>query len=190
MKKNDAIENLFESLKNELDVATPSKAHETLFLQKLQEQKTIKTITPSHIQKTSWSKWISSAATITLLIGIFSYIISYESPTHADLASVSPELEKTQYFFTNLITKQLHSLETSTTPDNKKLVTDALKALEVLEINYEKLKTDLVTSGNDKRVISAMIRNFQKRITLLENVLKNAQEINKLKVRHYEKQNI
>ncbi len=191
MEKNDAIETLFKRLEGELDTAIPSKDHESLFLKKLQQQQENNTVIPiSRGTEKPWIKWVSIAASIVFIIGVFSYTISYTSPTQADLASVSPELGKTQEFFTNAITKQLQILENSTTSDNKVLVADALKALEELETNYNKLKEDLVTSGNDKRVISAMILNFQKRITLLENVLKNAQEINDLKVQYDEKQSI
>lgn len=191
MEKNDAIETLFKRLEGELDTAIPSNNHESLFLKKLQQQQENSAVIPiSRATEKPWIKWLSIAASIVFIIGVFSYTISYTSPTQADLASVSPELEKTQEFFTNAITKQLQTLENTTTSDNKALIADALKALEELETNYNKLKEDLVTSGNDKRVISAMILNFQKRITLLENVLKNAQEINDLKVQYDEKQSI
>ena len=46
---------------------------------------------------------------------------------------------------------------------------------------YEKLKLDLTSSGEDKRVIYAMITNFQNRIDLLENVLEQIEEIKQLK---------
>ena len=62
------------------------------------------------------------------------------------------------------------------------LVNDALELLQKLESDYENLKKDLVRSGNDKRVISAMIKNFQKRANLLEEVLQKINEINELKL--------
>ena len=43
------------------------------------------------------------------------------------------------------------------------------------------LKKDLVESGNDKRVIYAMITNFQNRIDLLQNVINTIEEIKTLK---------
>lgn len=53
--------------------------------------------------------------------------------------------------------------------------------MELLEKNYENLKIDLKESGNDKRVIYAMISNFQSRIDLLENVLKTIENLKTLK---------
>jgi cobyric acid synthase len=42
------------------------------------------------------------------------------------------------------------------------------------------LKTDLVDSGNDKRVVYAMIKNFQNRIELLEQVIEKIEEVKNL----------
>ena len=48
-------------------------------------------------------------------------------------------------------------------------------------IYYQKLKKDLVDSGEDKRVIYAMVTNFQQRTALLQNVLETIENIQKLK---------
>ena len=63
------------------------------------------------------------------------------------------------------------------TPEFQDLVVDALFQIELMEQNYIKLKKDLTTSGNDKRVISAMISNFQDRIDILNNVLNQIEEL-------------
>jgi septum formation inhibitor-activating ATPase MinD len=61
-------------------------------------------------------------------------------------------------------------------------VDDALKQVAILENKYVGLKKDLVQSGNDKRVIYAMISNFQNRINLLQQVIKKIEEIKNLKI--------
>ena len=43
------------------------------------------------------------------------------------------------------------------------------------------LKEDLTISGDDSRVIYAMISNFQSRIEVLQNVLQKIEEIKQLK---------
>ena len=53
--------------------------------------------------------------------------------------------------------------------------------LNVLEKDYQKLKKDLVDSGEDKRVIYAMVTNFQQRTALLQNVLETIENIQQLK---------
>jgi len=79
------------------------------------------------------------------------------------------------------IQQQLEEINKNATSENVQLINDALEQLEKLENNYEILKKDLVQSNNDKRVISAMINNFQKRASLLEDVLKKMDTINTLK---------
>ena len=54
--------------------------------------------------------------------------------------------------------------------------------MQTLEKEYDKLKKDLLKSGKDKRVIFAMINNFQQRIDLLKQVLEQTQRINELKI--------
>ena len=55
-----------------------------------------------------------------------------------------------------------------------------MKQIETLENKYEQLKEDLSESGDDSRVIYAMISNFQNRIDLLQNVLQKIEEIKPL----------
>ena len=52
--------------------------------------------------------------------------------------------------------------------------------MNTLETQYENLKNDLLESGQDKRVIYAMIDNFQNRIDLLEQVLEHIEATKKL----------
>ena len=83
-------------------------------------------------------------------------------------------------FFTSTINNELKTLKGFNAPNTKVLVQDALKQLEILEDKYELLKRDLVDSGNDKRVIYAMISNFQSRIELLEHVINKIEEVKNL----------
>ncbi|PTM09948.1 MAG: hypothetical protein DA407_04765, partial [Bacteroidetes bacterium] len=63
------------------------------------------------------------------------------------------------------------------TPEFQDLVVDALFQIELLDQNYNRLKEDLTVSGNDTRVINAMISNFQDRIDILNNVLNQIDEL-------------
>ncbi len=97
------------------------------------------------------------------------------------MASVSPEMAQTQNFFTSAISNELAKLEAEFTPETAIIVEDALKQIEILESKYELLKKDLSESGDDSRVIYAMISNFQNRIDLLQNVIQKIEEIKQLK---------
>ncbi|MAO09011.1 MAG: hypothetical protein CL596_09890 [Alteromonas sp.] len=174
MKQNDTIENLFENLQGNFDLADAPSGHEKRFLEKLQAQEQLST------SKKSWWKPLSIAASVVLLatLGWFSFT---ESSKPSDLASVSPEMEQAQSFFINTINQEIETLKSFEDEDTKKLVEDALTSLDVLEKDYEQLKLDLVESGNDKRVIAAMITNFQSRIEILQQVINTLEEIKTLK---------
>ena len=56
----------------------------------------------------------------------------------------------------------------------------SFKSLSALIDHYDQLKSDLANSGQDKRVVYAMINNFQNRIDLLQQVLEHIDAIKNL----------
>ena len=164
--KEDNINTLFKNLENDFDIETPRLGHQQRFLDKL-NSKTETLVLKS--KRSIWKPFIGIAASIVLLISLF---IGFQIDGNSkDLASVSPEMAKTQDFFTNVITNELEKLNSEETPEFQDLIVDALFQIKILEENYERLKLDLTESGDDKRVIFAMINNFQNRIDLLQNVV-------------------
>lgn len=173
----DNLDKLFKTLENEFDIEQPSFGHQQRFLDKLNNQDKI---AGSGAPKRSiWKPFMGIAASLVLLVALF--FSTQQEASAKDLASISPEMAETQNFFTNTISDELAKLTNETSPETKVLVDDALKQLEVLENEYETLKEDLTESGDDKRVIYAMISNFQNRIDLLQNVLQKIEEIKQLK---------
>ncbi|WP_159023443.1 hypothetical protein [Formosa sp. L2A11] len=178
MKQEDNLDHLFKTLQNDFDVETPNTHHEDRFLAKLKKQ----SIAVKPVKKTYpfLKPLLAVAATIVLLI-TFTFAFQKQDQEHADLASVSPEMAKTQSFFTATISQELKELKKENAPEVQPLIQDALKHLNVLEANYETLKLDLTKSGNDKRVIYAMIANFQSRIEILESVMETIDNVKQLK---------
>ncbi len=166
--KNDNLNTLFKNLKEDFDIETPGLGHQQRFLDKLNNQ-TETVVLNTKPQRSIWRPLIGIAASVALLISLF---VGFQQDSNSkDLASVSPEMATTQDFFTNAITSELEKLNSEETPEFQDLIIDALFQIKILEENYEKLKIDLNESGNDKRVIYAMITNFQNRIDVLQNVV-------------------
>ena len=173
----DNLNTVFENLKNDFDIEVPNLNHQQRFLDKLNNQGKIATLeVPKRI---FWKPLISIAASVVLLVALF--FGTQQEVSAKDLASISPEMAKTENFFTSTISNELAKLNGETSSETTGLVQDALKQLESLEIEYAFLKQDLADSGDDQRVIYAMISNFQNRIELLQNVLQNIEEIKQLK---------
>ncbi|RXJ51370.1 hypothetical protein [Gelidibacter gilvus] len=175
--KTDEIEELFRDLKHEFDVETPELGHQQRFLDKLNSINT--NVVDNVPKRKSYTVILSIAASIMMFLGLFIFLQNKMEVN--DLAGVSPELSQTQDFFTTAISSELNKIKAQRSPENEILVSDALKQMELLEKNYERLKLDLKESGNDKRVIYAMISNFQSRIDILENVLKSIENLKEFK---------
>lgn len=179
---NDKLEGIFEELKDQFDIELPEINHTKRFMEKLNKQNEI-------VKKSSfsWKPIIGIAASITL---IFALVFSNnQSLNQEGLASVSPEMAKTQDFFANTIDLELKKLEKASNPETKSLIKDALIQINRLENEYQSLLNDLSESGNDQRVIYAMISNYQKRIEILQNTLKQIEIIKQLKTSNNENNN-
>ena len=171
------MKELFKSL--DFDIKEPSENHQERFEAKL-AQKSNKRIKTSGVISL-WMPVLAIAATFLIAFLLFQGVFENHLNQEQDLASVSPEMKNTQNFYSSLISKELYNLQQEKTPDTEAVIEDALRQLQILEKDYEKLKSDLSTSGQDRRVISAMITNFQKRIDLLNTVLEKVNNINELK---------
>ena len=171
------LENLFKNLENNFDIEIPESGHDKRFLNKLNAKKEVINLTAS--KKNIWEPLLGIAASIALVITVFVTIPKQE--TTSDLASVSPKMAEAQDFFTLTINDELNKLNKETSPEVQGLINDALLQIKKLEENYNSLKIDLQQSGDDNRVIYAMISNFQNRIDILQNTLNQIKNIKQLK---------
>jgi hypothetical protein len=174
------LHTLFKKHATALETHDTPLGHQQRFMEKLTKQKT-----SAPIKKRNWMWPLGIAASFLVIITVSS--LFFNTPVkEKDLASVSPEMEQTQSFFVTTINKQLATLTSNKDPEVSELISETLDELEVLELHYSKLKKDLLESGDDSRVIAAMISNFQDRIALLEQVTQTIEEIKTLKKTTYE----
>jgi hypothetical protein len=138
-----------------------------------------KRLNPTEKKKTFSYKWMSVAASIILLIGF--WLGSTQSDQTLFLADISPEMKETETFFVNTIKQELKTIEKFRNPTTERIIEDALNQLERLEDKYKELVTALNKSYNDRRVVFAMISNYQDRIEILQNVFKQIDQVNNLK---------
>lgn len=182
--KNDKLTELFEDLN--FDVAEPRAGHKDRFQEKLEQSAKDQNLGQSKT-RSLWGPFLGIAASIALAIFLFGNIhMNNVAEKKGDLASVSTEMKETQDFYTSVIQKELKNIEAEKTPETEAMINDALSQMDKLETEYSKLKKDLVNSGQDKRVIYAMISNFQQRIDLLNNVLTQIENIKSLKTQSHE----
>ncbi len=170
MKNN--LENIFKDKKGEFDFAEPNMGHFDRFEAKLKNNSTAK------VKKTSWH-WLAVAASILLLIGF--WLGKQNNSNGYDLADVSPKMEETQNFYLASIHKEIEEIKSQQTPENQKIIDDAFDQLKILESSYQKLTVELKESSEDKRVIYAMIANFQNSLEVLQNLMIQLEEFENYK---------
>ena len=169
----EPVTQLFNELKGQFDTEEPRMNHHNRFVQRLSQSNQ-----PVQKRSISWRKPLAIAASIVLIVMV---ALSQKGIQQTkDLADVSPEMQKSQEFFTATINKELFQIQEKATPETQKLIDDAIQRMEHLEEAYTSLKNDLTQSGEDKRVIHAMIDNFQNRVAILQQVLEQIDAINSL----------
>ncbi|GAA3651920.1 hypothetical protein [Flavivirga jejuensis] len=174
----DTIEQLFKKYETDFDIENPESNHTERFLDKLNKQSELQLIKVDKQRRRLWKPLIGVAASVILLITLF--IGSQQDPSYSELASVSPKMAETEDFFTLTIAEELSKIKSEDSPEAQTLIQDTIERINALEENYKSLKIDLTESGDDSRVIYAMISNFQNRIDILQNALEQIENIKKL----------
>ncbi|TMM28780.1 DUF3379 domain-containing protein [Polaribacter aestuariivivens] len=151
---------------NNFDFKEPHSGHLERFERKLNS--TIKK------PKTSW-KWLSVAASVILVLGF--WLGSNHQKRQMDLADVSPKMQEVQNYFVSTINNEIKVLEKNRSLDTETIIENALNELEELEDNYKIFVLELNKNGKQRRIISAMIKNYQRRLDILENTLKQIDQI-------------
>jgi hypothetical protein len=169
----DKLDTFFKD--NNFDVDVPRFGHLDRFEKRLNPQK----------KKKSFSyKWMSIAASIILVLG-FWLGANFKDNT-LFLADVSPELQEAETFFVSTIQQELKEIEKFRNPTTERVIEDALNQLERLEEKYKDLVKSLNKNFNDRRVVYAMISNYQSRIEILQDVLIQIDELKNLKANNDE----
>lgn len=170
------LEDLFKNLENVFDVEVPETGHETRFLNKIEKQEK-KVIKITRSKNSFWKPFIGVAASIVLLVSLF--IFNSKKENTIELASISPEMAKTETIFMTVLSKELENLNSEDMPEYQELIVDALFEIKVLEEDYNQLIFGLKEQPDDELILSAMILNFQNRIDVLQDTKDKIEDLKK-----------
>tara|TARA_R110002126_G_scaffold277373_3_gene423223 strand:- start:6428 stop:6952 length:525 start_codon:yes stop_codon:yes gene_type:complete len=151
---------------NDFDFQEPHSGHLARFERKLNH--------PRQIKKTSW-KWLSVAASVVLIVGF--WLGSTHQKQQMELADVSPKMQEVQNYFVATIQNELKTIESNRSLETETIIEVALDELEELEEEYTLFLTELNVTRNQAKIINAMIKNYQQRLQILENVLQQITQI-------------
>jgi len=185
----DKMQEKCDEFKGQFDTEEPTIGHFERFTAKLErlDERTQGASKKTKQMASHW-KWLSIAASILLVVGYYFSFQHTDEPQEVglELAAVSPEMEETQSFFTMTIQHELKQVNAKRTADNQVVIDDALEQLEQLEKKYTALKIELANSDYDRRIVIAMITNFQQRVEVLQALLVQLDEIETLKRTNYD----
>jgi len=170
----DKLEQRFRELEGQFDTEEPTLGHFNRFEAKLAQKDTKQ----PKLNPRSWA-WMAIAASVALLFGV--WFGGYSSKQGLELADVSPQMEETQSFFVSTIRQEIENINLKRSGDNQQIIDDAFLQLNKLEEDYKDLTVALDNSNKDKRIIYAMISNFQQRIEVLQSLLQQLDELEQLK---------
>jgi hypothetical protein len=181
MDNDKELKNLFDNLNGQWDNEEPAFGHQNRFMAKLEGK-----------QKKKRNRFNIAgpvAAAAALILGI--YFIYTQPPAQDEtIGKLPPKVAQTQEYFALVIEKELAKVENENSPETKQLVKDALYRIDLLEKDYQKLTEELLKKGENKKIIHAMITNMQTRISFLEEVLTQIENIKKIKENYNENNNI
>ena len=175
----DNLENKFKELENQFDLEEPTIGHFDRFEAKLNSS-----IPRARKNIFKMVASIAVAASVILFFGI--WLGSEFSDKGMQLSSVSTEMQETQSYFVSVIEKEMRTIEKERNTDTEKIISDGLNQLIKLENQYSELTLELKESTEDKRIIYAMISNFQQRIDVLQSLLLQIEEVKLLKTQNNE----
>ncbi|PKB18693.1 anti-sigma factor [Flavobacterium sp. 5] len=167
--ENEKLDQLFENLENQWDIQEMDNQHLDRFSKKMVLKK----------KKRNYSFFYAVAASVVVLLSITLFYTNNDKPR--ELKFASKETKQTDSIFTVLIRNELEKVKEKKSPENEKIINDALKQMKSLDSDYEKIVHELEVNGESKPIIYAMISNLQTRISFLQNVLQRIEETEKFK---------
>ncbi|PCI32238.1 MAG: hypothetical protein COB60_09790 [Flavobacteriaceae bacterium] len=171
---NDNLDKLFDNLKGTFDTEVPTIGHFHRFEQKLSKHQIKK-------NNRRWMPFLSIAAMLLMMVGIWIGMEYNQLSKGLELATVSPQMHETQDYFTTVIKREIETIGGHRSPQTNKMINDSFFQLTELETQYNNLKLELGVSSQDQRIVFAMVRNFQLRVEVLENLLLQLEQQQKFK---------
>lgn len=160
------------------------EGHENRFLERLEVELPKRKKSPFYILK------IAASILVLLSIGIVSYkvltgedtikttVVEKNDPSKEkrgiSFGDLSPDLKKVEDYYLTNINLELSRLEVS--EENKILVDSFMDRLADLNSEYERLNVELNEIGPNDQTITALIKNLQLRLELLQKLKRKLNE--------------
>ncbi len=174
--KNDNAHDFFQSQIHELNTEEMPKGHQDRFLERL-------VIKQQRKKRSLWFRYGGIAASLIFFMFLFMF---NQSGKKQELQQDFPlELTEARIYFDGVIEKELSKIKSYENDSNKILIADTLNEFQKLKNEEEALLKQLSVQYN-RRIVKALIANFQIKIDLLESVSLQIEKINQIKNEYHE----
>lgn len=192
MKEKDYIEKLILNNLKELNNDEPPAGHFQRFEAKLEGLDKKKKIISLNLV------WKVAAAAVFAFLMVNQGIIWFSPEKEIEnvekmgakmtLASVSPQYEEVEFYYTNAISGGLSQWEKLVSEglisdEEQQMMSYELKEFEEV---FKNLQTDLSANPNDERVINAMLEYYQTKLSLINMIVEKLEEVKQKKSKGYE----
>lgn len=179
------LDKILQENRSSFDVFEPEEGHFDRFEEKLMKfNKENNTLSLSYLLK------VAAIAVLVVLSGlwVFDNLSNKPMDNGIALSEVSPEYSEVELYYTQLVNQKYHELNQLQVIDStqKRIL---MKELTEMDKMYDILKKDLTTNPSDERIINAMIKHYQLKVEVMNQIvhqLEQAKNINSQKSDNYE----
>ena len=176
-EQHDTLAEIIAKDRAALKTKSLRKGHQQRFLAKLEASENKKELASSTKKtSTSWMPW-TVAASILILVLSGGLLLNNNTDEAQELPE---EIANAEFYFEGLINGDLEKLEAAKSEHTTPLINDTVSQIKVLDQEYKILQEKLI-ENYDRRIVKAMISNFQTRIELLTMVLDQIEIIEQIK---------
>jgi hypothetical protein len=115
---------------------------------------------------------IAAVGLLMLMSSMWAYneFISPEN-NFMNLGDVSQEYQEVEFFFTSQINSKYEALKDFDFSDDESFKDNMLLEIDQMDSVYIQLQTELGTNPGDERIVQAMIRHYQTKLSVISEIL-------------------
>lgn len=177
------LEKHLTKVREQLDTADPPSGHQRRFRKKLQSaEKPVRKINVRHA--------LQIAASIAVIAA--SGIVIVKTGKGGSKMAADPlvnEYQETQHYYAQQVSARYEDIEaiTFTAEEEKEVL---LEELASMDRHYQILLKELDANPGDPRVINALIRHYQIKLGVMDQIIDQLQQLQTVKTEENEKSNI
>ena len=190
---NDRLENYIRDHRDEFDTLEPSEDMWNAIVarkEEMSEEETDVKQQPKRVQlnRSAYVRWISRiAAAVIIFFASYYYhdyqsnkeIIAENNTESSANSTLYNTLIEANYYYTSQINQEKEKLY-SLTVGNSTLRKEIQNELDELDKEFNKLKEDLNDNVDNEEIIAAMIQNYRIKLSILQDVMMQLQDKNKV----------